>query len=237
VKFERCAPGRTGRSRRAPSAVLLDALGTLVELQPPAPRLRARLAEEGFEVSEERAAAGFAAEISYYLAHHLEGSDRERLDDLRDRCATAMMEALELPGLDHATARRAMLGALEFTPYPDALEGLAQLRGRGHRLVVVSNWDCSLPDWLAPAGLLELVDGVVTSADAGAAKPDPAVFRMALELARVDGSGAVHVGDSLDNDVAGARALGIRAILVQREGDPAPGVETVRSLAELPGLI
>jgi putative hydrolase of the HAD superfamily len=219
------------------SAVLLDALGTLVELQPPAPRLKARLAREGFEVSEERAAAGFAAEISYYLAHHLEGSDRERLDDLRDRCATAMMDALELPGLDHATARRAMLDALEFTPYPDALEGLADLRERGHRLVVASNWDCSLPDWLGPTGLLELVDGVVTSADAGAAKPDPAVFRKALELAGVDGAGAVHVGDSLDNDVAGARALGIRAILVQREGEPPPGVESVRSLVEVATLL
>jgi putative hydrolase of the HAD superfamily len=219
------------------SAILLDALGTLVELQPPAPRLRARLAEEGYEVSEEGAAAGFAAEIAYYLEHHLEGSDRQRLEDLRDRCATAMMEALELPGLDHATARRAMLGALEFTPYPDALEGLADLRERGHRLVVVSNWDCSLPDWLGPTGLLELVDGVVTSADAGAAKPDPAVFRKALELAGVDGAGAVHVGDSLDNDVAGARAIGIRAILVQRGGEPPPGVETVRALTEIAALL
>ena len=218
-------------------AVLLDALGTLVELQPPAPRLRAQLASEGFEVSEERAAAGFAAEISYYLAHHLEGSDRERLDDLRDRCATAMMEALELPGLDHATARRAMLGALEFTAFPDAGEALVELRARGHRLVVASNWDCSLPDWLGPTGLLEHVDGVVTSADAGAAKPDPAVFRRALALAGVDGGGAVHVGDSLDNDVAGARAVGIRAILVQRAGEPPDGVEAVRSLTELPDVL
>jgi putative hydrolase of the HAD superfamily len=219
------------------TAVLLDALGTLVELQPPAPRLRRRLAEEGFEVSEARAAAGFAAEISYYLAHHLEGSDRERLDDLRDRCASAMMEALDLPGLDHATARRAMLAALEFTPYPDALEALARLREGGHALVVASNWDCSLPDWLAPTGLLELVDGVVTSADAGAAKPDAAVFRRALELAGVDGAGAVHVGDSIDNDVEGARAVGIRAILVQRDGDPPAGVEAVRYLTEVPGLL
>jgi putative hydrolase of the HAD superfamily len=219
------------------TAVFLDALGTLVELQPPAPRLRARLAEEGFEVSEERAAAGFAAEISYYLAHHLEGSDRERLEDLRDRCATAMMEALELPGLDHATARRAMLGALEFTPYPDALEALAGLREGGHSLVVVSNWDCSLPDWLDRTGLLELVDGVVTSADVGAAKPDAAVFRRALELAGVDGAGAVHVGDSIDNDVAGARAAGIRAILVQRDGEPPAGVEAVRSLTQVASLL
>jgi putative hydrolase of the HAD superfamily len=227
----------TGSAPGGARAVLLDALGTLVELQPPAPRLRALLAGSGFEVSEERAAAGFAAEIAYYLAHHLEGSDRERLDDLRDRCAGAMMEALNLPGLDHVTARRAMLGSLEFTPYPDALEGLAELRSLGHRLVVVSNWDCSLPDWLGSTGLLELVDGVVTSAEVGAAKPDPKVFRRALSLAGVDGAGAVHVGDSIENDVAGARAAGIRAILVRREGGADPGVDTVRALTELPALL
>jgi len=218
-------------------AVFLDALGTLVELQPPAPRLRRRLAEDGFEVSEERAAAGFAAEISYYLAHHLDGSDRERLDDLRDRCASAMMEALALPGLDHATARRAMLGALEFTPFADVRPGLADLRERGHSLYVVSNWDCSLPDWLGPTGLLDLVDGVLTSADVGAAKPDPAIFRRALSLAGVEGSDAVHVGDSLDNDVQGARAAGIRPILVQRHGEVPAGSEAVRALTELPSLL
>jgi putative hydrolase of the HAD superfamily len=215
--------------------VLLDALGTLVELQPPAPRLRRLLAEEGFEVSEEQAASGFAAEISYYLAHHLDGSDRDRLEELRARCATAMMEALELPGLDHATARRAMVGALEFTPYPDALEALPALRGDGHDLVVISNWDCSLPDWLRSTGLLEHVDRVVTSAEVGVAKPERGIFERAL-----DGAGpgrAVHLGDSLDNDVAGARAVGIRAILVRRGGEPPAGVEAVRALTEVPALL
>ena len=100
-------------------AVLLDALGTLVELQPPAPRLRRLLADAGFEVSEERAAAGFGAEIAYYLEHHLEGADRRvarrPARPLRGRRCCA---ALELPGLDHATARRAMLEALEFTRLP-----------------------------------------------------------------------------------------------------------------------
>src|SRR5918999_217499 len=116
-----------------------------------------------------------------------------------------------------------LLDALEFTPYPDALEGLAHLRERGHRLVVVSNWDCSLPDWLGPTGLLELVDGVVTSADAGAAKPDPAVFRRALELAGVEGAGAVHVGDSLDNDVAGGGAPRLPPPPLLRQGRAPPG--------------
>jgi putative hydrolase of the HAD superfamily len=217
--------------------LLLDALGTLVELRPPAPRLRARLAEAGFEVSEERAAAGFAAEIEYYLAHHLDGADRASLDDLRDRCATVMMEALDVGGLDHATARRVMLAALEFRPYPDVVPALTALRGEGRRLVIVSNWDCSLPEWLGPPGLLALVDGVVTSADVGAAKPDPRIFRRGLELAGGRPQDAVHVGDSVANDVEGARALGIRAVLLQRAGDPPAGVDHIRSLVELPSLL
>jgi putative hydrolase of the HAD superfamily len=228
------APGRAGRSRKA---VLLDALGTLVELQPPAPRLKRVLAEQGFEVDEERAARGFAAEIGYYLRHHLEGSDRERLDDLRDRCAEAMRAALELPDLDHARARAAMLAALEFRPFPEVLPALERLADAGHVLVIVSNWDCSLPDWLGPAGLLDHVAGVVTSADVGAAKPDPRVFERGLDLAGARPQEAVHVGDSLENDVAGARALGIRAVLVARDGPAPDGVEAVRSLAELPALL
>jgi putative hydrolase of the HAD superfamily len=219
------------------TAVLLDALGTLVELQPPAPRLRRLLAERGFEVDEERAARGFAAEIGYYLEHHLEGSDRERLDDLRDRCAEAMMAALDLPELDHARAREAMLGSLEFEPFPDVLPALERLAEDGHVVVIVSNWDCSLPDWLGPAGLLDHVAGVVTSAEVGAGKPDPRVFERGLELAGARPEEAVHVGDSVENDVAGARALGIRAVLVARDGPAPDGVEAVSSLAELPALL
>jgi putative hydrolase of the HAD superfamily len=218
-------------------AVLLDALGTLVELQPPAPRLQRLLAQSGFEVGEERAAAGFAAEIAYYLDHHLEGSDRERLERLRDRCAEEMRRALELPDLDHATARRAMLEALEFRPYPDVLPALGDLRERGLTLVVASNWDCSLADWLEPAGITDLVDGVVTSAEVGAPKPHPRVFERALAIAGVAPSEALHVGDKVDNDVEGAAAAGVRALLVQREGEPPAGVEAIRSLRELPALL
>jgi putative hydrolase of the HAD superfamily len=104
-------------------------------------------------------------------------------------------------------------------------------------LVVVSNWDCSLPDWLGPAGLLEHVEAVVTSAQAGAAKPARGIFERALELAGAGPREAVHVGDSLDNDVAGARAVGIRPVLLARDGRPSAGVEAIRSLAELPALL
>ena len=217
--------------------MLLDALGTLVELQPPAPRLARLLRESGFEVSEEQAAAGFMAEIAYYLDHHLDGSDPERVERLRDRCAEEMRRALALPGLDHATARRAMLGALEFRPYPDVLPALDELRERGVTLVIASNWDCSLPDWLAPTGIMELVDGVVTSAEVGAAKPEERVFQRALSVAGAEPGEALHAGDTVGNDVEGAAAAGIRAVLVQREGEPPAGVTAIRSLRELPALL
>jgi len=219
-------------------AVLLDALGTLVELDDPAPRLRAALLERsGIDVGLAAAERGFGAEIGYYLANQMRGGDLAGLERLRDDCATAMREAIGHDGLDHATVRAAMLEALAFATYPDVLPALRELRDRGLRLVVVSNWDCSLPEWLDRAGIGELVDGSVSSAVVGEAKPAPAVFEAGLRLAGCDAAEAVFVGDSVENDVFGARAAGLRALLVQRAGDPPLGVETVRSLGELSAIV
>ena len=219
------------------TTVFLDALGTLVWLEPPAPRLRHLLAEQGHEVSEERAADAFGAEIAYYLDHHLEGSDETALDDLRDRCATVLMDSLRLPGLDRASARRAMLAALSFRPYPEVPETLRALHARGIPLIAVSNWDCSLCRWLEGAGLLDLLDGVVSSGASGVAKPDPAIFLRALAYAGAEPADVVHAGDSLEKDVAGARAARIRPVLVCRDGAPPGGVEAIATLAELPSLL
>ena len=219
-------------------AVLLDALGTLVELDEPAPRLRAALLERtGIDVGLEVAERGFGAEIGYYLVNQMRGSDLAGLEALRDDCATAMRDAMGEDALDHATVRAAMLEALAFRTFPDALPALRELRQRGLRLVVVSNWDCSLPEWLDRAGIGELVDGSVSSAVVGEAKPAPAVFEAGLRLAGCDAAEALFVGDSLENDVIGARAAGLRAVLVQRAGEPPAGVESVRSLGELSAIV
>ncbi|HEX2162250.1 MAG TPA: HAD family hydrolase [Thermoleophilaceae bacterium] len=235
-------------------AVLLDALGTLVELDDPAPRLRDALVQRsGVDVGIAAAERGFGAEIGYYLANQMRGSDQAGLERLRDDCATAMRDALlaalgeseparpddaDLGGaLDHATVRAAMLEALAFRTFPDVLPALRDLRERGLRLVVVSNWDCSLPEWLDRAGIGELVDGSVSSAVIGEAKPSPAVFEAGLRLAGCDAPEALFVGDSVENDVVGARAAGLRAVLVQRGGDTPPGVQAVRSLGELSAIV
>jgi putative hydrolase of the HAD superfamily len=229
-----------GKKPRRMHAVVLDCLGTLLRLEPPGPLLRAELSARGIDVSESAAADAFRTEIAYYLEHHLEGSDRTSLDGLRHDCASVLASALRLGPERVAPVREAMLAALRFSPYPDVAPALAALRARGMRLVVASNWDCSLERVLTSAGLRPLVDGVVTSATVGAAKPDPAVVRAALDMAATDPADAVSVGDSLTTDVPAAREAGVEAILVDRGGshaEAAVGLAVVRSLDEARSLI
>lgn len=217
-------------------AILLDALGTLVELEPPAALLRAELARRfDVEVSEAEAARAIAAEIAYYRAHLDEGRDDESLAALRRRCAELVRAALPgLESVDTGALTEALLASLRFRLFADVRPALVAARQRGYRLVVVSNWDASLNAVLDRLGLAPLLDGVVTSAVVGARKPDGAIFARALEIAGVPARQALHVGDSLDEDVAGARAAGIEPVLIRREGGDLPaGVRTIASLAEL----
>jgi putative hydrolase of the HAD superfamily len=126
-----------------------------------------------------------------------------------------------LPAISTDALAQALVASLRFTAYPDVLPALAWAREHGLGLVVVSNWDSSLADVLDRIGVGEQVDGVVTSAGAGAAKPDPAIFRAALALVGVRAAQALHVGDSLVEDVAGARAAGVGAVWLDRAGSRA----------------
>jgi putative hydrolase of the HAD superfamily len=218
-------------------AVLLDGLGTLLALERPWPELVARLHEEhGLELSPDDAERAFRAEMTYYRAHHHEGRDADTLADLRRRCA--MVLERELPAaigeaLSPAQLTTAMLDALRFSAYADAPAALAALRARGCTLVVVSNWDISLPAVLSAAGLAELLDGVITSAAIGTPKPAPAIFEAALELAGVSPQKAVHVGDTLAHDVLGARDAGIAPVLLRR-ADAGPASSPSRAAADPP---
>jgi putative hydrolase of the HAD superfamily len=219
-------------------AVLLDALGVLVELEPPAPLLVAELAARGATITEGEARAALGAEIAYYRAHHDEASDATRLAELRDRCAAVLDAALPPHARGLPDLRAALLSSLRFRPYPEAPAALARLRALNLRLVVVSNWDVSLHAVLSTTGLAPLVDAAISSAEAGAAKPDPHIFARALTLAGgIAPSAALHVGDTVAADVDGARAAGIRPILVVRDGaPPPPDVAVLRDLQGLPEL-
>jgi putative hydrolase of the HAD superfamily len=193
-------------------AVFLDALGTLVELEPPWVALRGRIPAE---VSDERLVAAVRVEMDYYREHAHEGRDPDSLADLRERCARLISRELEVE-----VSADQLVESVRMNAYPDAVPALTALRGHGLRLVAVSNWDCSLGTVLERCGLAELLDGAISSAEAGAPKPDPAIFTAALELVGCEPAEALHVGDTREEDVVGARAVGIRALLLDRgDGD------------------
>jgi 2-haloalkanoic acid dehalogenase type II len=202
-------------------AVFLDALGTLLDLEPPWISLRDHVPPE---VSDEELVRAVRVEMAYYREHAHEGRDEASLADLRERCARLISDEL---GIELSADE--LVAAIRFEAYPDAPPALASLAARGLGLIAVSNWDCSLPTVLERVGLDGALAGTVTSAGVGARKPDPAIFAAALELAGCAPEEALHVGDTAEEDVSGARAAGIRPLLIDRAG----GGGDIASLAEI----
>jgi putative hydrolase of the HAD superfamily len=200
-------------------AVTIDAYGTLVRLTDPVPSLREGLAALGVERDAEAVARAFAKESVYYREHSFEGRDEASLYGLRHRCVAIILDELESDLAPEAFVD-GFVAAMQFELLPNAGAALANLRRYGLALAVVSNWDYGLARYLQALGLADVT--VVTSAEAGAPKPDPAVFTLALERLRVQPGRALHVGDS-DSDKAGASAAGMHFA-------PAPLARAVEAL-------
>jgi putative hydrolase of the HAD superfamily len=97
---------------------------------------------------------------------------------------------------------------------PTAAEALALARERGVRTAVISNSNGSVRAMLERLGLLASLEFVLDSGIVGVEKPDPRIFRIALERAGLEAGEAVYVGDLYSIDVQGARASGMRAVLL-----------------------
>jgi putative hydrolase of the HAD superfamily len=205
------APDPAGGARDRPTrAVLFDALGTLVELEPPWIGLREAL---GDDVDEERLIRAVKEEMAFYKQHANEGRDPESLADLRARSAAVLSR-----GLGQEVPVHVLVDSIRFGPYPDAVPALNDLRARGLRLICVSNWDISLREVLERCGLMDHLDGAVSSAEAAAPKPDPALLLAGCELAGCEPGEALMVGDTPEEDTAAADAAGMRSLIVDREG-------------------
>jgi HAD superfamily hydrolase (TIGR01509 family) len=200
-------------------AVTIDAYGTLVRLADPVPALRNGLAALGVERGADAVARAFAKEAAYYREHSFEGRDDASLYDLRRRCVAIILDELRAE-LAPETFVDGFVSAMQFELLPDAGPALDALRRCGLTVAVVSNWDFGLLQHLRGLGLAGLP--VVTSAEAGAPKPDQAVFTRALELLRVRPERALHIGDS-DSDEQGAHAAGMHFA-------PAPLARAVEAL-------
>ena len=121
--------------------------------------------------------------------------------------------------------------AHHFELYEDAIPTLEALRDRGLKLGLLSNSARDLDEFVGHHRLT--VDAVLTSRAHGKTKPHEAIFRRMLELLDVVAGDAVMVGDTIEDDVEGATAVGMRAVLVDREGR----YEEHDSIADLRSLI
>src|SRR5262245_21050957 len=117
---------------------------------------------------------------------------------------------------------------------PGAREALAALRAEGRRLGIVSEMDGRLHEVLAAFGLAEQFDCIVLAPREGVSKLDGALFRVALARVGAVAAHTAHVGDSIDSDVAGARAAGITPIRLDAEvRSVPPGAAVARAWSEV----
>lgn len=132
--------------------------------------------------------------------------------------------------------------------YDDVLPALGAVRGSGHRLGLISNFERWLEDMLVELEVGELFDVAIISGVEGLEKPGTGIYELALERAGVGAKGAVHVGDSMTYDIAPASAVGMRTVLLDRAGRYRPGgtnghqrearpSATIASLGELPAAL
>jgi putative hydrolase of the HAD superfamily len=216
------------------AAVLLDAYGTLVELDDPFVRLRESLRRHiGVDVAPADAERAFRAEMAFYSEECQVGADAESLAGLKAECARIILSELGIEA-DEGVAARMLTDAVAFRAFPDAGSLLAGLELAGVPVAVVSNWDYSLRGTLAGLGLE--FDAIVTCGETGVRKPDPRIFLEALGRLGVAPADALHIGDRDGTDGVGARAAGIDVRIVDRTG-AVPGRDTIAALTDVLGLL
>jgi len=242
----------TGLPRRPPRIVFFDVGDTLVRVDPSWSAIYLRACREfGLDVGEtaleeavsRATAAGFWDSGGPFEAT-VEAS-YQRIKVFDERVMTSLGHG-DLPDRFYRRLGELFLDVEAWHVFPEVRGVLNVLGDAGVRCSVISNWVWGLPELLHDLDLAHHFEHVVVSSRVGFDKPHAGIFRHALDLAGVAGSEAVHVGDNPANDVAGARAVGIRPILVRRrtEGtdalraDPAlSDVSIISDLTELPPLL
>ena len=119
---------------------------------------------------------------------------------------------------------------------------MTELAERGLRLGLISNTHRSLTSFQSHFELERLISGAISSSEHGFMKPHPSIFQAGLKLLDVVAGEAMMVGDSLKQDIEGARQVGMHAVLVNRSSEltartEIDGVPVIRTLTDLPRLL
>ncbi|MBN1692215.1 MAG: HAD family hydrolase [Dehalococcoidales bacterium] len=224
-------------------AVFFDLYQTLVRYQPSQEELEAKaLKSFGFDVSPEelRHPVLTANEYIYQQIAKRPFSQRSR-EEIMALYMEYQRIVLKEAGL--GAEEKVVMGLLgmmqqekmDLVLFDDVLEAIDDLKKRGLKLGMISNIERDMSSTLEKLGLSARLDIVVTSQDAGFTKPQPEIFRFALEKAGVKPGEAVYVGDQYQVDVIGAESAGMKGILLDRDGYYKENLDCpkVKSLREL----
>ncbi|MBI3302154.1 MAG: HAD-IA family hydrolase [Deltaproteobacteria bacterium] len=228
-------------------AVFFDAAGTLFTVNGSVGEIYARLAREhSKEVAVADLEAGFRRCFAATPAMAFPGASPEQILVLEKQWWRDLVQNVFAP-LGPFPEFAAYFDALfacfarpdAWRLYPETLEILTALQDRGLLLGIISNFDSRLFGLLEGLGLARFFDPVVISTQAGAAKPETAIFTRALAHHGLRPDDALHIGDSYDADIVGAQSAGLTPVLVDRRGHD-QGTDSylrVRTLAELLAII
>jgi putative hydrolase of the HAD superfamily len=218
-----------GNDGKRPRAVLFDAAGTLIRLSEPVGITYARFAARlGMNLEPKKLQSDFARVHRAMPPQVFGASDPEKIRQLeREWWRSLVLRVLGTNDDDALHGFDEQFGALfdhfgtdaAWRCTRGATELLAELGVRGVRTAVVSNFDHRLRDLLRQLGLHRHLELVVLPSDAGAAKPDPAIFHFALDRLALEPARVVYVGDDAEDDITGARAAEIEAIQVSPGSD------------------
>jgi len=115
--------------------------------------------------------------------------------------------------------------------YEDVIPALQRLRESGYRLGVISNWDDRLRPLLSALQLSPYFESIILSVDAGYTKPSPEIFGRALRQFALPARAVLHVGDNLEEDMAGAQGCGMAALLLDRRARAGESIALLTDLA------
>jgi HAD superfamily hydrolase (TIGR01549 family) len=231
------------------AAVIFDAGLTLVQAVTPADDVAIGVLDAaGIAYRPDEVAAAMAAAEADLTSRWHHGDWWAREATVRGLFVSAYrlgLGRLAAVGGDEALADRLAHGIYDayqdtrhWALYPDVLPTLASLRGAGVPMGIISDWGHGLEAIVLELELAAYLEFLVVSSRLGVAKPDPAVFQMALARIGAAPEGAVYVGDTYLKDVLGARAAGLYPVLLDRAGQqPAPDCSRIRSLVELLPLL
>ncbi len=206
--------------------LIFDSYGTLLEMDDFYGRLARNFAQFGAHFPPDVVRKAAHAEMRHYMRGARLANCLDSWNTLRRDCALTLESAIREQGhkieLSAEQVMEILSNSVVYRPFPGVKATLSDLKTRGFRLGVLSNWDFKLKNALEDAELLSFFDFALSSAQAGAEKPAREFFEKGFALARrfqpnLGRKECFYIGDHYEKDVLGARGAGLSPLWLVRD--------------------